>query len=591
MNATRPVPVTIGIGVLGRPKDIDHIVHGRANYYGATAGRVCALTEIQAQIPSDAALLAWVDLPGNPRAANPAGEHWACVVAHEGEPGWVRLPGSGPDGVWTSADDELPRKARFALSTPSANSSELNAALSALHRQRIVSVECLLNEDVQPRSVRHLIVLPTGMGGIPVEALTDQYTISYAPSGSMHAWLRAARPQGPDHAAGLFALGDPLFKRPTDGGEPHATPPDNGALVTAVGGGSAGQSAGLRVGDVIVAYARHPLNSGQDYLAAVAQAEHNAHAGAAPGVVLEICREGQTLALHVPSGELGVQIAQAPASQILQADYRLDAALRAARGGAFAALPGTRLEVTQIVDRFRASSPGPTVTLLLAEQASEESLDALATSGTLATYRYIHLATHALIDDRVAMRSALILAPPDSSSQLERAITGKPVYDGRVTAEQIIRSWKLNADLVTLSACQTALGQAVGGEGFIGLSQALLVAGARSVLASLWKVDDTATALLMMRFYENLWGQYDEPRNGFSPRSRQPKAEALREAKIWLRGLTAEECRTLCHRYELPLPAQARGETGNLGPPIGPHGRLFERPYYWSAFILIGAPD
>ena len=79
--------------------------------------------------------------------------------------------------------------------------------------------------------------------------------------------------------------------------------------------------------------------------------------------------------------------------------------------------------------------------------------------------------------------------------------------------------------MVTLSACQTGLGPYRGGEGYLGFAQALFLAGGRSLVLSLWKVDDTATALLMRRFYEGLLGRragLDRP---------LPKAEALREAK------------------------------------------------------------
>jgi CHAT domain-containing protein len=88
-------------------------------------------------------------------------------------------------------------------------------------------------------------------------------------------------------------------------------------------------------------------------------------------------------------------------------------------------------------------------------------------------------------------------------------------------------------DRDALSACQTALGKYERGEGFVGFTQALLLSGARSVCVSLWKVDDTITALLMRRFYANLLGQ----REGLT--KRLGKAEALAEAKRWLRDLTA----------------------------------------------------
>ena len=64
----------------------------------------------------------------------------------------------------------------------------------------------------------------------------------------------------------------------------------------------------------------------------------------------------------------------------------------------------------------------------------------------------------------------------------------------------MLRQWNLHSDLVTQSACQTALGKYERGEGFVGFAQALILAGSRSVCLSLRKVDDTATALLMERF-------------------------------------------------------------------------------------------
>ena len=101
--------------------------------------------------------------------------------------------------------------------------------------------------------------------------------------------------------------------------------------------------------------------------------------------------------------------------------------------------------------------------------------------------------------------------------------------DGQVTAEQIVRTWDLDADLVVLSACESGLGREAGGEGYLGFAQALFVKGARSLVLSQWSVEDKATALLMTRFYRNVLGQ----RPGLS--KPMPKAEALHEAKEWLR--------------------------------------------------------
>ncbi len=188
------------------------------------------------------------------------------------------------------------------------------------------------------------------------------------------------------------------------------------------------------------------------------------------------------------------------------------------------------------------------------------------------------------------MDSVLLLARDDRDGSLERVYNQLPLYDGALTAEQILRTWKLDADLVTLSACETGLGKQSRGEGYLGFSQALFLAGARSLVLSLWKVDDTATALLMTRFYENLLGKragLDRP---------MPKAEALREAKQWLRGLTDDQIDTALADLErgrirplVPAPERPKPPSASTpSPPSAP--RRFEHPYYWAAFILVGDP-
>ena len=73
--------------------------------HGPLAGQVARLNEIQAALPADAALVAWVDLkPRGPNAADPDGEHWGVVVRSRGIPAWVPIPGTGPDGLWTKDD-------------------------------------------------------------------------------------------------------------------------------------------------------------------------------------------------------------------------------------------------------------------------------------------------------------------------------------------------------------------------------------------------------------------------------------------------------------------------------------------------------
>jgi CHAT domain-containing protein/tetratricopeptide (TPR) repeat protein len=215
-------------------------------------------------------------------------------------------------------------------------------------------------------------------------------------------------------------------------------------------------------------------------------------------------------------------------------------------------LPGSRDEVTTLATL--ASDP----TLLLGPNASEQRLDSLAESDSLGAYDVIHLATHAVVDDERPERSALVLSQAGLPDPVEAAMAGTPIYDGLLTAGEIVRGWKLNCDLVTLSACETGLGKEIVGEGYIGFAHAFLQAGARSLLVSLWKVEDRATSLLMKRFYEDRFGAYGDER-GAAAGTPMTKAEALREAKSWL--------------------ASWEDADGT---------RPYEHPYYWSAFILVG---
>jgi CHAT domain-containing protein len=161
------------------------------------------------------------------------------------------------------------------------------------------------------------------------------------------------------------------------------------------------------------------------------------------------------------------------------------------------------------------------------------------------------------------------------------------VYTGRLTVGTVL-GWKLDADLVTLSACETGLGRQAGGEGMLGFVQALVQAGARSVLVSLWPVDDAATALLMNRFYQNLLGK----REGL--KAPLGKAEALREAKQWLRGLPRAEAEALAAKLSQ---GELRLTVSPLKPAAAPAAgsakgdRPYAHPYYWSAFVLLGDPD
>ncbi len=141
------------------------------------------------------------------------------------------------------------------------------------------------------------------------------------------------------------------------------------------------------------------------------------------------------------------------------------------------------------VQSIAALFPEGSVDVYLGEDANEESIKK---EHLLPSYRYIHFATHGVVNENNPGRSGLVLSQEYSNPE-----------DGILSAEEI-SGMKLNAELVVLSACQTGLGKMIRGEGMIGLSRSFMYAGAPAVVVSLWSVSDKSTNLLMTRFYENL---------------------------------------------------------------------------------------
>jgi CHAT domain-containing protein len=363
-------------------------------------------------------------------------------------------------------------------------------------------------------------------------------------------------------------------------------------LAMVMEGGNAYRS-GLRPGDVVLSYDDALVGGSEDLETALDKMDAVISSESGVSVPVRVWRDGDTLDLVVASGDLGVDLSSRTAQEAVRSNRHLSFLVERTRGRTFEPLPGSRLEVETIAQLFGGEAGEAAPTLLLGPEASERRLDELATSGDLSRYRHIHLATHALMDDEVAMRSALILSKDPDDDALDRVLDGKEVYDGKLTAEQIVRTWKIDADLVTLSGCETALGKESGGEGFLGFSQALFVAGARSLLLSLWDVEDRATMLLMTRFYENILGKYEEPRHvagtDHAPGTPLPKAEALREAKEWLRSLTWDDVADLV--AELGA-GGTRGRTlEDVAVVTGDSDYPYEHPHYWAAFILMGDPD
>jgi CHAT domain-containing protein len=185
-------------------------------------------------------------------------------------------------------------------------------------------------------------------------------------------------------------------------------------------------------------------------------------------------------------------------------------------------LPGTEREVRSIAALY----PGGQSKVLVGRGASEQALKAEA----LGDYRRVHLATHALIDERAPARSGIVLSLVDGSRE-----------DGVLRISEIM-DLPLKAELVVLSACQTGLGTLVRGEGMVGFTRAFLYAGAERVAVSLWPVNDGATPEIMEGFYRGM-------------RSGQAVAEALRAAKVGMM------------------------KSGVAG---------YRHPYFWAGFVVVG---
>lgn len=185
-------------------------------------------------------------------------------------------------------------------------------------------------------------------------------------------------------------------------------------------------------------------------------------------------------------------------------------------------LPASEKEVKGIEQLFNAK--GIKSHIYIHEQAREGALK----GKNISSYTYLHLATHGFVNTNNTQLSGLLLAQ-DSTSQEDGILYAGEIYN-----------LQLQAELVTLSACETGLGKVAKGEGIIGLTRALLYAGARNVTVSLWKVADESTAVMMQSFYQHML-------------SGKSKAKALQEAKLEL---------------------LEKSEYGD--------------PYFWAPFILIG---
>jgi len=204
--------------------------------------------------------------------------------------------------------------------------------------------------------------------------------------------------------------------------------------------------------------------------------------------------------------------------------------------GKVSTLPGTKTEIeniSKILNQVQIKA-----SIFLAKEASENNLKDIDSEMP----NLLHIATHGFfIDESTQLpplqKSGLLLAGAEISLQKQETAGTE---NGILTAEEVLGLDLEQTELVALSACETGLGEIRNGEGVYGLQRAFLQAGAKGVLASLWKVDDAATQAFMTKFYEN-WLQ-----------KKMPKTEAI-------------------------LATQKAIKT------------IYKEPYYWGAFVLIGS--
>jgi len=204
-------------------------------------------------------------------------------------------------------------------------------------------------------------------------------------------------------------------------------------------------------------------------------------------------------------------------------------------------LPYSALEAKNLSSIFK---PGDVLVLDRAS-ASEDRLKTM----DLSAFRYVNFATHAFLDEEYPQFSSIVLAQ------------GQGEEDGFLQIQEIF-NLKLNARLVTLSACSTACGELLNGEGVVGLSRAFFYAGTPSVVASLWNVNDASTAKLMTELFTSIKSR------GLAP------SDALRQAKLSMIDAASPASFSL-------VPAKQTSPSLDTG-------GSYAHPYYWAAFVMIG---
>ncbi|MDJ0712869.1 MAG: CHAT domain-containing protein [Prochloraceae cyanobacterium] len=224
----------------------------------------------------------------------------------------------------------------------------------------------------------------------------------------------------------------------------------------------------------------------------------------------------------------------------------------------------TDLEVEAICSYFQDSKPE-----VLASQDASKA--ALKVNENFKTAHCVHFSCHGYFDPASPLESALRLAESKKTESNEE----KSLNDDDLTLAEIFELSLPQCRLVTLSACETGIPDVSSiSDEYMGLPSAFLVAGSPAVVASLWKVNDLSTALLMIKFYENL-------------RHQMSLAVALNQSQIWLRDATKVELQQWIEKLSLNF-VQKYVEIQPQFYKFNPSDKPFKEPFHWAAFCAIG---
>ncbi|NER29440.1 MAG: CHAT domain-containing protein [Symploca sp. SIO1C4] len=236
----------------------------------------------------------------------------------------------------------------------------------------------------------------------------------------------------------------------------------------------------------------------------------------------------------------------------------------------------------------------PQAKILQEKQATKEVWNKKDTKKQLRLANFIHFAGHGYFDFKFPLRSTLTLNGANASNP-KQSEADKTRYlqspDGdwidrekSILLEEIFTLDVRPCRLVTLSACETALTDSKSfTDEYIGLPSGFLVAGSPSIVASLWAVDDRATAFLMIKFYQNIIEQINS--SSAVSLNQISIATALNQAQRWLRDVTKEEFRKWLQLLDIDKEHQEEVE---IDLTLSSSDTPFEQPLYWAAFCTIG---